>query len=141
MIFMRRLHTLARPAALAATVLAPLAGCSETSSGPGLGPRFRFRETISADLVLLVVTNATGQAQADTLLHSGEARWAVGVPQRGDGGFNAPWHWHLDPATVSFAQVTAEVCQTGATGVELNLDYWIQLGHVCIWGVVEARER
>ncbi len=135
-IFMHRLTVLA----LAASLLAPLAGCGEASSSSGSGPRLRFREAGTSDLVRLEVTNASGQAQADTLLHSGAVRWAAGTPLRGDGGFNAPWHWRLDPATVSFPEVTIEACQTVAAGVEEGLDYWIRFGHVCILGTVEARE-
>jgi hypothetical protein len=68
----------------------------------------------------------------------GEARWVLGAPRRGDGGFNAPWTWHIDPASVSFAEVTIEACQTTASAVEEDLEYWIGFGQVCIWGVVEA---
>ncbi len=127
--------------ALTASMLAPLAGCGTSSLGVPPAPRFRFRETGTPALVRFEVTNARGLAQADTLLHSGEVRWAAGTPRRGDGGFNAPWHWYLDPTTVSFAQVTIEACQTGAAGVEDNLDYWLRFGQVCIPGVVEAREQ
>lgn len=65
----------------------------------------------------------------------------MGTPRRGDGGFNAPWVWHLDPATISFAEVTIEACQTRASAVEEDLDYWIEFGQVCVSGVVETRER
>lgn len=34
----------------------------------------------------------------------------LGTVVRDDPGPNAPWTWHLDPATVEFAFVTIEVC-------------------------------
>ena len=34
----------------------------------------------------------------------------LGSVVRNDQGVNAPWSWHLDPETVSFAFVTIEVC-------------------------------
>jgi len=91
--------------------------------------------------VRLHVASPDGLAQADSLLRSGAARWAVGTPRRGDGGFNAPWNWHLDPATVAFAEVTIEACQTRPPAVERDLDYWIMFGQVCLWGTIESRER
>jgi hypothetical protein len=72
-------------------------------------------------------------------LQSGATRSATGTLRRGDGGFNAPWPWHLDPATVTFAEFTIEACQTAAGAIADGIDYWISFGQVCISGVVEAR--
>ncbi len=33
-----------------------------------------------------------------------------GVVVRDDPGVNAPWSWHIDPATLEFADMTIEVC-------------------------------
>lgn len=116
-----------------------LAGCADSTDGSLPGGRFAFRESVSGDLVRVQVSNPTGLNAAEDLLESGAARWVLGTPRRGDGGFNAPWSWHLDPASIAFAEVTIEACQTRASGVEEDLDYWIQFGQVCIWGTVEAR--
>lgn len=115
-------------------------GCSD-SSGPTEGARFRFRESLTSDVIRLDITAAAVVAEAASLLQSGEARWLLGTLRRGDGGFNAPWTWHLDPASISFAEVTIEACQTRASAIANDLDYWIGFGQVCIWGVVESRER
>lgn len=32
------------------------------------------------------------------------------IVRDGDGGVNAPWSWHIDPATLEFADATIEVC-------------------------------
>lgn len=32
------------------------------------------------------------------------------IMRDGDGGVNAPWSWHIDPATLEFADATIEVC-------------------------------
>lgn len=117
------------------------AACTESANGPATGGRFSFREPLTSDVLRVEITNPTGLAEAEELLQSGAAQWVVGTPRRGDGGFNAPWPWHLDPATVRFAEVTAEACQTVIAWVGPELDYWIEFGQVCIWGVVEARER
>jgi hypothetical protein len=121
---------------LSALILAGI-GCSD-SSGPD-DVRFVFRDPLTQDVVTLEVNNSEGRAQAEDLLRSGEARWALGTIKRGDGGFNAPWTWHIDPATVTFAEVTIEACQTAMSAIDDDLDYWIDFGQVCIWGVVESR--
>jgi hypothetical protein len=112
-------------------------GCSD-SSGPE-DARFVFRDPLTQDVVRLEITNSEGLAQAEDLLRSGEARWALGTIRRGDGGFNGSWTWHIDPATVTFAEVTIEACQTAMSAIDDDLDYWIDFGQVCIWGVVEGR--
>jgi len=120
-----------------ATLILAGVGCSD-SSGPD-DARFVFRDPLTQDVVTLEVNNSEGRAQAEDLLNSGEARWALGTLRRGDGGFNAPWTWHIDPATVTFAEVTIEACQTAMSAIDDDLDYWIDFGQVCIWGVVESR--
>ena len=105
------------------------------------GALFVFRDPATNTVVRLEVTNPDGLDQADILLGSGAAQWALGTPRRGNGGFNAPYGWHLDPASITFAEVTIEACQTAASAIDDDLDYWINFGQVCIWGVVESRER
>ena len=36
----------------------------------------------------------------------------------GDGGVNAPWSWHIDPATLTWADVTTEVCDGTPSQIE-----------------------
>lgn len=113
--------------------------CSDATD-PG-GATFVFRDPATITVVRLAITNPDGLNQADTLLGNGAARWALGTPRRGNGGFNAPYSWHLDPASITFAEVTIEACQTAASAIDDDLDYWIRFGQVCLWGVVESRER
>lgn len=113
-------------------------GCSDTTD-PGTRERFAFRDPATNVVVRLEITNAQGLTQARDLLRSGEAMWALGTPRRGDGGFNGPFTWHIDPASITFAEVTIEACQTAASAIGDDLDYWISFGQVCIWGVVESR--
>ena len=50
-------------------------------------------------------------AHAEALL-AGEdvAGIPLGRVVRDDPGVNAPWSWHIDPATLEWAEVTIEVC-------------------------------
>jgi hypothetical protein len=41
-----------------------------------------------------------------------------GVVVRDDPGPNAPWSWHIDPATLEFADMTIEVCDGLPSHVE-----------------------
>jgi hypothetical protein len=52
----------------------------------------------------------------------------------GDGGFNSPWSWHLDPDTVDMAERTIELCSGIASGIENDLAYWIlHVKQFCPW--------
>jgi hypothetical protein len=58
-------------------------------------------------------------AAAASLLDGGEGpSIPIGTVVRDDPGPNAPWTWHLDPATVSFADATIEVCDGLPSDVE-----------------------
>ena len=130
---MRKLRTI-----VAGVVVLASISCNDATD-PGTGSRFVFRDPLTNDVVRLEITNAEGLSQAEDLLRSGTGQWALGTPRRGDGGFNGPWTWHIDPASVTFAEVTIEACQTVASAIDDDLDYWINFGQVCIWGVVEGR--
>ena len=117
-----------------------LVACSDSSS-PGETARFVFREALTTDAIRVEITNPAVIDEAKDLLQSGQARWVLGTPRAGDGGFNTGYTWHLDPASISFAEVTIEACQTAASAVADDLDYWIGFGQVCVWGTVENRER
>lgn len=116
-----------------------VAGCSD-SSAPSDYAQYQFREEVTGDIVRIRITDEAALSHAGELWESGLARWVLGTPRRGDGGFNTGYSWHLDPATISFAEVTIEACQTAASAVADDLDYWIGFGQVCIWGVVHTRE-
>lgn len=113
--------------------------CSDATDPAGA--LFVFRDPATNTVVRLEITNPNGLNQANTLLGNGAAQWALGTPRRGSGGFNGPYSWHIDPASITFAEVTIEACQTAASAIGDDLDYWIEFGQVCIWGVVESRER
>jgi hypothetical protein len=52
----------------------------------------------------------------------------------GNGGFNYPWSWHLDPDDVSMAEFAIELCDGIPSEVENNLPYWLfQVETFCPW--------
>jgi hypothetical protein len=64
----------------------------------------------------------------------GEASvFPIGPLVRGDGGFNAPWSWHIDPAAVRFTEIAIEVCDGRPSYVEEHVDDFVPIGY-CPWG-------
>ncbi len=53
-----------------------------------------------------------------------------GVVVRDDPGVNAPWSWHIDPATLEFADMTIEVCDGLPSYVE---DGVVTSDRYCPW--------
>jgi hypothetical protein len=52
----------------------------------------------------------------------------------GNGGFNSPWSWHLDPDYVTMAEFAIELCDGTPSEVEHNLPYWLfQVETFCPW--------
>jgi hypothetical protein len=52
----------------------------------------------------------------------------------GDGGFNSPWSWHLDPDTVEMPELAIELCDGRPSCIENNLAYWIlNVKRYCPW--------
>jgi hypothetical protein len=52
----------------------------------------------------------------------------------GNGGFNSPWSWHLDPDDVSMTEFAIELCDGTPSEVENNLPYWLfQVETFCPW--------
>lgn len=82
-------------------------------------------------------------AEAESLIGAGNQKILSGRLLAGDGGFNAPWSWHLDPDAIGFAEVTIELCDGCPAFVEEELDYWLNtVGTYCPWTTeVVARER
>jgi hypothetical protein len=117
--------------------------CDDGPTAPRSQRQFRVRD-VHAQLMTVRIDDPAVVAQAEQLLRSGEQRWVVGRLQEGNGGFNQPWSWHLDPGSIELAEVTIEACQTTVRGVEDDLDYWRQYsrtaGPLCVGGVFVGRD-
>lgn len=118
--------------ALSAALVLALAACDDSTTSPRRAGQFRALDLHAASF-RVVVDDPAERRRAEELLESGEETIVIGRPVRGP-GYNAPWDWHLDPATVKFGEVTIEACQTTAQGVSRDLDYWLTypFGVVCI---------
>ena len=56
-----------------------------------------------------------------------------GIVVRDDAGPNAPWSWHIDPASLEFADFTTEVCDGLPSDVEDDL---ITSDRYCPWQAI-----
>jgi len=97
----------------------------------------------SGPVFTIQVANETFKAQASSAaaatamrarMSSGAVGVIMGTLVSGDGGVNAPYGWHLDPATVTPAQVATEACDGRPSDVQNNMTYWLTTVRVfCPW--------
>lgn len=98
-----RVKRLVLSAALGAALL--LAGC--TATGPTVAT---FEVAGQQTFKIELATPELIQHAKDLMAGSEEGRIPVGTIVRDDPSVNAPWSWHIDPATLEFADATIEVC-------------------------------
>jgi hypothetical protein len=106
--------------------LATLSGCI---SGPK--PTVATFEVAGGEQYKIELATPELIEHAERLL-AGESLAAIpnGVVVRGDSSVNAPWSWHIDPATLEFANITIEVCDGTPQHVE---DGVITSDRFCPW--------
>ena len=98
-----RVKRLVLSAALGAALL--LAGC--TATDPTVAT---FEVAGQQTFKIELATPELIQHAKDLMAGSEEGRIPVGKIVRDDASVNAPWSWHIDPATLEFADATIEVC-------------------------------
>lgn len=115
-----------RIAGVAVLASLALAGCAQGAAVPSVAT---FRVVDQEFRVELDTPELVANAEA---LLRGEDVPAipVGVVVRGDSSVNAPWSWHLDPATIEFADATTEVCDGLPEFVE---DGTVTSPYYCPW--------
>ena len=93
------------------------------TGGPPDGERFRVR-----------IDDPAVATQAEALVGAGPLKVLSGTVVRGDGAVNAPWSWHLDPASIQFVDASIELCDACPSYLEQRLDDWIRSGgSYCPW--------
>lgn len=128
-------------ALIPALIVAACGGSSSSPSEPRVeGAVFRVR-ACGEESFRILVNDPAVIAEAERLVAAGEPKIVVGRVEAGDGGFNAPWSWHLAPATVGFAEVTIELCDGCPSFLEAHPADWLGRDF-CPWSAqVVARER
>jgi hypothetical protein len=131
----RVLGLVARLAAALACVVAA-GGCGGTTQATESAADFVVAVG-SAQFVLRVSDAETIRLARERLAGRGTG-FPAGPVRRGDGGFNAPWSWHLDPAETRIVEAAIEVCDGTPSYVEAHLD---EFPTYCPWGAVIVSER
>lgn len=126
------------PAGLLLLILLP--GCGATDPLPD-GALFSVSACQGETFRVLVADEAVA-AEMDARVGRGPGRIVLGRPVRGNGGFNDPWSWHLDPGSIELADLTVEVCDGCPSYVEGHLEDYLAIGTYCPWSsAVVARLR
>ena len=90
------------------------------------------RRAPDGEVFRILLRDSETIAQARALAGAGNRRIVAGSLAQGNGGFNAPWSWHLDPDTVRFPEVAIELCDGCPSDVETNGGSWGN-GAFCPW--------
>jgi hypothetical protein len=114
--------------------LAP-ACSSSTSPTPG---RAEFVVDVAGERFVLALTDAETIALARENLRGGNTRFPIGPLRSGNGGFNPPWSWHLDPAETRMTEAAIEICDGRPSYVE---DHLSEYPSYCPWGARVVSER
>lgn len=102
-------------------IIAILPGCQSTKdSGTAY---FKVAGATEADTFVIALTDPTIIAEARAIM-SGQEQSKVhvtGLVVDGAVAYNAPWSFHLHPASISFFEVSIEVCDAATSYVEEHL--------------------
>jgi hypothetical protein len=102
-----------------------------------------FELEVSGELFQAAVSDTAEIRRMEARMQTGARGVVSGQLVTGAGGFNEPWGWHLDPATVHVADAAIELCDGRPSMVQADLDYWIgTVRQYCPWGArVVARRQ
>jgi hypothetical protein len=107
---------------------------------PTAGVYATFR--VVSDVFRASITNAMGIDQVLALWRGqSQAKIPVGELECGNGTFNCGWTWRMSPASITFAEVTIEVCDATPSYVQGNCASFPN-GRYCPWSaeVIELRD-
>jgi len=90
------------------------------------------RRAPDGEVFRILLRDSAVIAQARALIGAADRRIVAGALAQGNGGFNAPWSWHLDPDTVRFPEVAIELCDGCPSDVEASGGSWGN-GAFCPW--------
>lgn len=124
------------PAGLALAIALGVIACGAPAASPTpsvaptpAGVIVTFR--VVGETYKILVTDPRQVEHVYDLLEGGdEGRIPNGIIVRGDPGVNAPWSWHIDPASLDFADMTIELCDGIPSFVE---DGTLEGDRFCPW--------
>ncbi len=95
---------------------------------------FRYEmSSLPNEWFIVKMTNPATIKQALDDLKGARRLIVSGIVNSGNGGFNSPWSWHLNPATIILGESFIEVCDARPSYVEAHLAEWLGQRY-CPWG-------
>ena len=119
---------------------APPSDAGACSPLPATGVYATFR--VVSDVFYASITNPTGIDQALALwAGKSQAKIPVGQLECSNGTYNCGWTWRMSPATITFAEITIEVCDATPSYVQGNCASFPN-GSYCPWSaeLIELRD-
>ena len=106
-----------------ALLLATLCVLSSCHSAPDAGTAyFKVAGATEADAFVIALTDPATIATARALASGQEpSKHVTGLVVAEAAPYNALWSFHLDPASISFAEMSIEVCDAATSYVEGHL--------------------
>ena len=102
------------------------------------GPFADFVIDVDSERFVLRSTNPATIVQLREVVAGRRSGFPIGPLRRGNGGFNTPWSWHLDPAETRVTEIAIEVCDGRPTYVE---EHVAEFPSYCPWGARVVAER
>lgn len=128
--------------ALAGCLALPAIGCGSAAEASLPTDAARFEIEVSGEVFTVAVATASQAAGLRSRLQSGARGVVLGSLAAGDGGFNAPWPWHMTLQSVATADLAIELCDGRPSMVSADLAYWIgTVKQFCPWGAKVVREK
>jgi hypothetical protein len=90
------------------------------------------RHAPNGEVFRILLRDSASIAQARSLIGAANRKIVAGTLASGNGGFNLPWSWHLNPDTVRFPEISVEVCDGCPSDVEASGGNWGG-GSFCPW--------
>jgi hypothetical protein len=114
-----------------AVAIVVLAGCADDGpDGAAPGAAVATIQVVDETFKVELITPELIEHAEQLLAGESVAGIPLGTVVRDDPGVNAPWSWHIDPATLEFADMTIEVCDGLPSFVE---DGTVTSDQYCPW--------
>ena len=98
-----------------------------------------FLVDVNGETFVMRTTDPETMQRAVAVLNGSENLFPIGPLRSGDGGFNAPWSWHMDDDEVRLTEVAVEVCDGLPSYVEEHVEDFLGVGY-CPWSGRIIRE-
>jgi hypothetical protein len=124
-----------RRSAMAAFGLAVLFSSCSTEPDP---PYAEFAVQVETETFVARIADPAAIVQFREAVAGNRVGFPAGPLRSGNGGFNSPWTWHLDPDETSLVETAIEVCDGLPSYVEAHQG---DFPTYCPWGARVVAER